>query len=65
MKFVDIKGKTEVELKKDNRKFCEELFELKMKNSLGQLNSPIEIRKKRRDIARVKTAITQKQEEQS
>jgi len=37
-----------------------ELFELKMKHALGQVASPVDIRKMRKDIARINTALNQK-----
>ena len=60
MKFKQIKGLTVNELNKKLRDLKEESFSLKMKNSLGQVNNPLEIRAKRREIARVMTAISQK-----
>ena len=60
MKFSEIKDLTVEELRKQQLALREELFELRMKHSLGQLNSPVQIRHKRRDIARVKTALSMK-----
>lgn len=57
MSYADIKDLTVDELFKRQKNMREELFEMKMKQSLGQLASPIEIRDKRRDIARIKTAL--------
>lgn len=48
------------ELKKRLSQMNEELFELKMKHSLGQVANPISIRTLRRDVARVKTALNMK-----
>lgn len=60
MKFTDIKDLTVDELRKRHKQLGEELFELRMKASLGQVGSPMDIRKKRRDAARVQTALNQK-----
>jgi len=60
MKFEDVSGLSVDELKKKDFELRRNLFEMKMKNSLGQLANPLEIRFTRRDIARVKTAISQK-----
>jgi large subunit ribosomal protein L29 len=60
MKFADIHDLTVEELRKRERSMAEELFELKMKHSLGQLSNPLQIRGVRRDISRVKTALTVK-----
>jgi large subunit ribosomal protein L29 len=60
MKFEDVSGLSVEELRKKAQELSKNLFEMKMKNSLGQLGNPLEIRFVRRDIARVKTAINQK-----
>ena len=57
MKFTEIKDLTVVELKKKRANLSQELFEAKIKNSMGQLGNPIEIRNLRKDIARINTAI--------
>ncbi|RME17173.1 MAG: 50S ribosomal protein L29 [Bdellovibrio sp.] len=57
MKYQDIKDLSVEELLKKQRLLREELFELKMKHSMGQLNNPLQIRTKRRDVARIKTAL--------
>jgi large subunit ribosomal protein L29 len=60
MKFAEIKDQTVNELNKKIKTIKGELFELRMKNSLGQVNNPLKIRGLRRDVARVLTAINQK-----
>lgn len=60
MKYTDIKDLTVEELNKRYRAARFELFEMKMKHSMGHLANPIEIRTHRRDIARIKTALNQK-----
>ncbi len=60
MKFLEIRDLTVDELRKRHTKMREELFELKMKHSLGQVASPSQIRAVRRDLARVKTALNMK-----
>ena len=60
MKYADVKDLTVEELRKRLRTTREELFEGRMKHSLGQLGSPIEIRNKRKDVARLRTALHQK-----
>lgn len=60
MKFEDVSGLSIEELRKKSLELTKSLFEMKIKNSLGQLGNPLEIRFVRRDIARVKTAINQK-----
>ena len=49
------------ELRDKEKQLGEELFNLKMRRSMGQLENPMNIRLTRRDIARVKTFINIKQ----
>ncbi|MGZ3747565.1 MAG: 50S ribosomal protein L29 [Pseudobdellovibrionaceae bacterium] len=60
MKYTEIKDLSVVELKKKRAGLSEELFQANIKNTIGQLSSPIEIRNLRRDIARINTAIVKK-----
>ncbi|MCB0347856.1 MAG: 50S ribosomal protein L29 [Bdellovibrionales bacterium] len=60
MKFKDISGLKEDELRKKSKQLRQDLFQLEVKNSLGQLGNPLEIRFLRRDVARIETAIRQK-----
>jgi large subunit ribosomal protein L29 len=60
MKFTEIKDLTSDELRKKQAQLRDELFQAKMKHSLGQVGNPIEIRDRRRDLARVLTAINVK-----
>ena len=57
MKYTDIKGLSQGELKKKKASITVELFEMKMKNSLGQLSNPVQIRFLRKDLARINTAM--------
>lgn len=57
MKFADIEKKSVKELVKQKQDLTAQLFEMKMKNSLGQQANPIQIRAARRNIARLNTAI--------
>jgi large subunit ribosomal protein L29 len=60
MKFNEIKDMSLTELKKKRSVLSEQLFEIKMKNSIGQLSNPMTIRQLRRDIAKINTAIVGK-----
>ena len=60
MKFVEIKDLSVTELKKKRAALSEELFQARIKNSIGQLSNPIEIRDLRRNIAKINTAIVKK-----
>ena len=39
----------------------DQLFRMRIQKSLGQLDAPLKLRHTRRDLARIKTIITQKQ----
>ena len=60
MDFKDIENKSAAELLKQKAELTTKLFDMNMKNSLGQLASPLQIRSTRRDIARLNTAIVRK-----
>ncbi len=60
MKYEEIKDLSVVELKKRRADLTNELFQAKMKNSIGQLANPLSIRMIRRSIAKVNTAIVKK-----
>lgn len=60
MNFEDVKNLSLVELNKKLRETKESLFEARMKNAMGQMTNPISIRGMRRDVARLKTALTTK-----
>lgn len=60
MKFSDVRDLTVEELRKREKQMSEELFETTMKHSLGQVSNPLQIRALRRDIARIKTAVSAK-----
>jgi large subunit ribosomal protein L29 len=40
----------------------DQLFRMRIQQSLGQLDAPLKLRFTRRDLARIKTVITQKQQ---
>lgn len=60
MKYSEMKDLTVEELRKKHKAMREEIFEMKMKHSLGQLANPLLIRGKRKDIARIQTALNSK-----
>ncbi len=61
MKISEIKelNKEELEIKLADIK--KSLFNLKFQKATGQLNSPVKIRNLRKDIARIKTLIKEKE----
>jgi large subunit ribosomal protein L29 len=49
------------ELGAKERELSEQLFKLRFQKSIGQLDNALKIRETRRDIAKVKTVLRQKQ----
>jgi len=62
MKIKDIRDLGFDELKQKNRELAEEYFNLRMRHTSGQLESPALLGHVRRDIARVKTVLAEKEE---
>ena len=60
MKFSDIENKSVTELIKQKNDLSAKLFDMKMKNTLGQLAAPHQIRNMRRDIAKINTVLVRK-----
>ena len=63
MKVEDLKGKSGDELKKLLLEKRKEQFNLRFQLSGGQLENTAQMRKIRRDIARIKTMMTQQTEQ--
>ncbi|MCD7920816.1 MAG: 50S ribosomal protein L29 [Clostridiales bacterium] len=61
MKAVDVRGMTPAELETKLMELKKELFELRFQNATNQLNNPGRIADVKKDIARVKTIIREKQ----
>ena len=49
------------ELKTKEKELSEQLFRLRVQKSIGQLENAIKLREIRRDIARIKTVLREKQ----
>ena len=58
MENKELKNLSLEQLNKKAHETRKSLFELRMKNTVGQLNNPIEIRDTRKTVARIMTAIT-------
>lgn len=58
-----MKTKTVVELREELTRLLQEQFNLRMQKGMGQMNNVHELSRVRRDIARVKTVLTQKSAE--
>lgn len=61
MKPVEVKEKTTTELNRLTQELEDEIFQLKFRLNSGQLKSTSDIKKKRRDLARVKTVLRQRE----
>ena len=60
MKFKEIKALTTVaELEAKGRDFRQELFNLRLRQTAGQLEKPSRLRELKTDIARVETLVNQ------
>ncbi len=60
METKNLKGKTVAELNQELISLLREQFNLRMQRGSGQLSKPHQLRVARRNIARVKTELTQK-----
>jgi len=61
MRASELREKSEVELEDLEHELSEELFKLRMKHFTGQLQQVALLKTKRRDIARVKTILREKE----
>jgi large subunit ribosomal protein L29 len=55
MRAKEIRDLTGEEIRQKERELVEELFRLRLRKSIGQLDNPMRLRNLRRDIARIKT----------
>ena len=63
MNVNEMKGKTVVELRDELKGLLQEQFNLRMQKGMGQLTNIHELRLVRRNIARLKTVMTEKSTE--
>jgi large subunit ribosomal protein L29 len=63
MDAQDLRAKKESELREELSGLLQEQFNLRMQRGIGQLAKPHELRRVRRDIARVRTVLTEKQKQ--
>ena len=61
MELNKIREMTDVELNAELDKMKQELFNLRFQHVTGQLENPVKMRETKRDIARVKTIIREKE----
>lgn len=60
MNVNEMKSKTVVELRDELKGLLQEQFNLRMQKGMGQMTNIHELRRVRRDIARLKTVMTEK-----
>lgn len=61
MKTTEIRDLTNEEIQKKVVDLKEELFNLRFQHEIGQLENPNKIKETKRDIARLKTVLVEKQ----
>jgi large subunit ribosomal protein L29 len=61
VKTKEIKDLSTDELKQKDRDLAEELFRLRIRHASGQLESPAMMKNFRKDIARIKTVLRQRE----
>lgn len=62
MKAAEFRNKSENELRDELHGLLQEQFSLRMQQGSGQLAKPHQLKRVRRDIARVKTVLNEKSE---
>ena len=65
MQISEMKSKTSVELRDELSGLLQEQFSLRMQKGMGQTTNLYALRQVRRDIARIKTVMTEKSNEGS
>lgn len=63
MKPEEIRVMSIEEIKAKERDLAEELFNLRLRHTTGQVENPLRLRYLKRDIARVKTILAEKERE--
>jgi large subunit ribosomal protein L29 len=61
MKAKELKEKSVEDLREQERELAQQLFTLRLYKSTGQLESPAKMRAVKRDLARVLTALRQRE----
>jgi large subunit ribosomal protein L29 len=62
MKIVEVRELTLDELRSREKDLDDQLFRLRIQKSMGQLEAPGKVRLMRRDLARIKTVLREKEE---
>jgi large subunit ribosomal protein L29 len=64
MKAKELRELSTEELQQKRADVREDLFRLKMRKAVAQLESPIRLRELRRDVARIETVLREREREQ-
>ena len=65
MEVAELRDLSIEDLQARARELEDQLFRMRLQQSLGQLDAPLKLRYTRRDLARIKTVITEKQRQGS
>ena len=60
MDVKELQGMADIELQEKERQLKQEIFNLRFQLATGRIENPMKIRQTRRNLARVKTVLTQK-----
>ncbi len=63
MKATEIRELTDEELNNKESELKDQLFKLKFQHALGQLENAVKLKNVKKDIARIKTILTEKSKE--
>ena len=61
MKVAEVRELTVDDLRAREKDLADQLFRLRIQKSMGQLEAPIKLRLVRRDLAKVKTVLRERQ----
>ena len=60
MKAADVRAKTDDELKTELGQLAKEVFNLRFQRASGQMENTARMRQARRDVARIKTVLSER-----
>lgn len=61
MNVEEIRELTDDELRSREKELDDQLFRLRIQKSMGQLEAPVKVREVRKDLARIKTILREKE----
>ena len=62
MKVAEIREQTVDDLRAREKDLADQLFRLRIQKSMGQLEAPVRLRLVRRDLAKVKTVLRERED---